>query len=500
MRRCHMTAPATGDTDQPTITDYDKAKPFDQIPGPRGLPLLGTMLQYRKGPFHKYNTDKFHLALMDKYKKYGKIMKETIAGSTVVHLFDPDYIKAVFQAEGKFPHVAPLMQTTHMYRYQKGLALGLGNTNGEEWYRLRSGVQQLMMRPQAVTEYLPLVDKVADDFIERLKSVRVGSNLIPNLRNEIAKWNVKSAAATVFQMNLDCLNISPNSEVQKMIDANTEMFQLSADLKFRLPFHTQFVTRRWKRIVEAEECILQTSEKYLSTTIARMKELNKKNELYTEDFIFLSSLLSKKELSQKDISIICLSLFTDGLSTTSPTLACNLYCLARYNDVQERVYSEVTRVVPKSGPITAEMLNRMTYLKAFVKETFRFFPIGLDVSRKPEKNLVIGGYQIPAGTHLELNNFVMFKDPQYFEEPEKFMPERWMRGGSAVKIHPYILTPFGHGPRMCAGRRFAEQEMYVMIIKILQNFRLEWKHPDLNQKFQILMVPDAPVHVTFIDR
>ena len=47
------------------------------------------------------------------------------------------------------------------------------------------------MRTQAVTEYLPLVDKVADDFIERLKSVRVGSNLIPNLRNEIAKWNVK---------------------------------------------------------------------------------------------------------------------------------------------------------------------------------------------------------------------------------------------------------------------------------------------------------------------
>ena len=49
LRRCHMTAPATGDTDQPTVTDYDKAKPFDQIPGPRGLPLLGTMLQYRKG-------------------------------------------------------------------------------------------------------------------------------------------------------------------------------------------------------------------------------------------------------------------------------------------------------------------------------------------------------------------------------------------------------------------------------------------------------------------
>ena len=46
----------------------------------------------------------------------------------------------------------------------------------------------------------------------------------------------------------------------------------------------------------------------------------------------------------------------------------------------------------------------------------------------------------------------MFKDPQYFEEPERFKPERWLRDGSAKDIHPYILTPFGHGPRMCAGK------------------------------------------------
>ena len=55
-------------------------------------------------------------------------------------------------------------------------------------------------------------------------------------------------------------------------------------------------------------------------------------------------------------------------------------------------------------------------------------------------------------TRLDLNNFVMFQDPQYFKEPERFMPERWLRDGSAKDIHPYILTPFGHGPRMCAGK------------------------------------------------
>ena len=66
-----------------------------------------------------------------------------------------------------------------------------------------------------------------------------------------------------------------------------------------------------------------------------------------------------------------------------------------------------------------------------------------------------------------------------------------------------LKTGFTVGPKMYlffSGRRFAEQEMYVVIIKILQNFQLEWKFADLSQKFQILMVPDAPVHVTFKDR
>jgi len=55
-------------------------------------------------------------------------------------------------------------------------------------------------------------------------------------------------------------------------------------------------------------------------------------------------------------------------------------------------------------------------------------------------------------TYLELNNFVMFQKSQYFEEPEKFKAERWLRDGSAQNINPFILTPFSHGPRMCIGK------------------------------------------------
>ena len=76
--------------------------------------------------------------------------------------------------------------------------------------------------------------------------------------------------------------------------------------------------------------------------------------------------------SLKDVTIICLSLFSDGLSTTTPTILFNLYALATNPEVQEKVFEEVSRVIPESeSEITQEHINRLVYLKAFVKETFR---------------------------------------------------------------------------------------------------------------------------------
>ena len=149
---------------------------------------------------------------------------------------------------------------------------------------------------------------------------------------------------------------------------------------------------------------------------------------------------------------------------------------------------------------------------------------------------------------------MLLRLPEYFKDPEKYIPERWVRGGSEYtqSVHPYLLIPFGHGPRMCAGkilwgqlqrfcryllflassnfivpnlpssfttqslsknnfailclfkypslsgRRFAEQEMYVVIAKILQKFKLGWTHSKpMRQKYHLLLKPDKTSHFTF---
>lgn len=84
-----------------------------------------------------------------------------------------------------------------------------------------------------------------------------------------------------------------------------------------------------------------------------------------------------------------------------------------------------------------------------------------------------------------------------FPEPEKYIPERWLRTGgegfpSAQLAHKFSYMPFGFGPRMCVGRRFAELEMEVLITRMITNYQINWKGPDMKYKSTLITGPIGP--------
>merc|ERR1711892_593402 len=171
-------------------------KQYSSIPGPNIFPVLGSTLQYRgKGPRSK---EEYHLALGDMFKEYGPLVKERLGGKDIVHVFDPEDIKAVYNVEGKWPEVPPLQETTAIYRAQKEMSLGLGNTNGEEWYRLRTNCQQRMLRPKEVSVHLPSVDQVAQQLVKRLQEVSHLNSEVSMLKHELGRWSIENAARMVF--------------------------------------------------------------------------------------------------------------------------------------------------------------------------------------------------------------------------------------------------------------------------------------------------------------
>ena len=92
----------------------------------------------------------------------------------------------------------------------------------------------------------------------------------------------------------------------------------------------------------------------------------------------------------------------------------------------------------------------------------------------------------------------MGQDPKQFTDPEKFIPERWIE--NKKEINPFSVRNFGHGPRMCVGKRFAELEIQVAVSKLLQNFQIEWACDyDMETVTDLVNTPEKPLVFKFTD-
>ena len=108
----------------------------------------------------------------------------------------------------------------------------------------------------------------------------------------------------------------------------------------------------------------------------------------------------------------------------------------------------------KDGKITESKLNQMKYLKACLHESQRLNPAVIGFSRTVPTDIALGGYQVPRGTMVSCFTRNLMVDPRNFDDPLQFTPERWLRGcPQHHQAHPFAALPFGHGPRMCVGRR-----------------------------------------------
>nr|CAD7588392.1 unnamed protein product [Timema genevievae] len=343
-----------------------------------------------------YQVSQYHKVLAGLYQKYGPLVRQNFGSNPVVHVFEPDDIKTVYMSEGTMPHVVPLQETVQVFREQNKLSPGLGNINGEEWYKLRSAIRKMILRPKEVHYYLPFVNSVAMDFVKHINKKKDSEGVVNGLKDEVAKWSQESAGMVCFEERLGCMDDGPNElRAQKMVDANKLIFELSGQLKFSLPIYKYISTPKWRQLKEAEEFVYSTTVGYVTTTITKLQ-----GGISNNKYTFMAHLLGREELTRNDVTVLTLSLFADGLSTTVPVLIYNLYCLATNPEAQNKAYNEISSATRKGEEISSEILNSFSYLKAIIKETFRLFPNGTEVSRIIQKDLVLSGYQVPAGVSI----------------------------------------------------------------------------------------------------
>jgi cytochrome P450 len=100
----------------------------------------------------------------------------------------------------------------------------------------------------------------------------------------------------------------------------------------------------------------------------------------------------------------------------------------------------------------------------------RLYPPAYTIGREALADCRVGAYPVRKGTTVLMSQWVVQRDPRFFDEPEQFRPERWL-GEAAKKIPKFAYFPFGGGPRLCIGNSFALMEMALVLATVAPRFR-----------------------------
>uniref|UniRef100_A0A0B7AB98 Cytochrome P450 n=1 Tax=Arion vulgaris TaxID=1028688 RepID=A0A0B7AB98_9EUPU len=472
----------------------DKVQPFENIPGPKGLPIIGTLYDYIKKDGLKFS--KMFKIFQQRAQQFGDIYFEKIGAFHSVVISNPYHYNKFVQSEGKYPNRREMMPIAH-YRQKRGFDLGIVNSQGEEWYKHRSIASKKMLKLAEVSNFSTQMGAVADDFIIRLEEVKDAQSEVPALEKELFKWAMESIGTFIFEERIGCLGSKPSSMAQSFIDNLEGFFRNLQPLMYNLPIYQIWETKTWTEFEQYTDNIMDIGKKLVEKKMAALEDGR-------EHSAFLSHLLKQGSMTSKEVTGLVVDLLTAAVETTSTATTWCLYNLAKHPDVQEKLYQEIQQAkLENNGTISPEQLSKLPYVKAVVKETLRLYPIVYATSRNLTSDIEISGYNVPAGTHVQANLYGMYHDPELFTDPEEFLPERWLKESknkmdSNIKAVSQLV--WGHGARMCLGRRFAEQEMHILLSKIISNFTLTYNHEDVEPFLNTMMTPDRPVRIQFSQR
>jgi cytochrome P450 len=189
-----------------------------------------------------------------------------------------------------------------------------------------------------------------------------------------------------------------------------------------------------------------------------------------------------------------ISIVFAGHETTAMTLVWLFYKVAQEPEIERKLREEVDGVLNGRLPTLAD-LDNMPYTHWLIQETLRYYPSVYVTLREAEEDDEYNGYQIPAGTQFVVNIRALHRDPRYWDEPERFWPERF-GSEEAVPCHKFAYIPFLAGPKKCIGDSFAMMEMRLVVPTIMQRLRLHYEAAEpVQERAGFVMETKKPVYM-----
>lgn len=212
----------------------------------------------------------------------------------------------------------------------------------------------------------------------------------------------------------------------------------------------------------------------------------------------VATLIREADLPDDALWADLVTLFLAGVETTALSLSWTLYEAARQAEVRDRLEEETDRVLGGRPPAAGE-LDGLTYTAMVVDESLRMHPPVWQFTREAIEDDVLAGHHIPAGTPLLVSVYGAHYNPEQWEDPERFDPERFRPGCAATRDRSAYL-PFGGGRRQCIGKRMGLALLQQTVAAVAGRFRISVERESVRGGAFITLFPKGGIRVKVQER
>jgi cytochrome P450 len=191
-----------------------------------------------------------------------------------------------------------------------------------------------------------------------------------------------------------------------------------------------------------------------------------------EEYGLLGRLLAA-DLNPAQVRDELIALLFAGYDSTATALSVSLALIAERPAVQARLRDELAGTLNGEVPTPAD-LTELSFLNAVIRESLRLYPPQYLLFRQATEACRLGGYHIDAGQTVVVSPWCCHRDPEFWERPRQFRPERWDRQSTRPR---FAYVPYGGGPRHCLGHGLAAQTLRLVVAVICQQRRLHLPEP-----------------------
>jgi cytochrome P450/nitrite reductase/ring-hydroxylating ferredoxin subunit len=436
---------------------------LSDLPGPRGLPLVGNM--------HQINLGSFHRVLERWAAEYGSPYLYRMGSTPVVVVSDHTVSERLLRAR---PESYRRGSTVEPVFEEMGVA-GVFSAEGAAWRPQRRLAMEALSH-RNLKGFYPVLEAVTRRLRRRWqRKADAGATL--DIAEELKRFTVDVTTALAFGHDVNTL------------EQGDDVIQRKLELVFPAFTRRLFAlwpTWRWIRMPQDRRLDRALAElrEWLGTHIAAARaRLAAEPSRAAEPANFLESMLLARDPDGQPFSdaVIfgnAMTMLLAGEDTTAYTLAWAVHHLCDAPEAVAGLRREAAALLAgQSVSPDIEGANRLAYAGAVANEAMRLRPVAPLLFLEANHDVVIGDLAAPAGTWIAILTRLPAVDDRHFAEPARFLPERWLEaraGERPPRAHePSAHMPFGSGPRICPGRTLALLEMKMVLSMLYSEFDVE---------------------------